>query len=197
MDSAVFVIGRDELPRSVSLGAGESLHWTFAVLPGTDCDLHLDVTLDGPGAEADIAGLYLCRASERVNIEIRLCHKSGGCTSRQTFKGIVGGSARAVFDGLIRVDPGAQKTSAAQQVHSVLLSAEAVAEARPQLEIYADDVECSHGATTGYLDPAQLFYLRSRGIPEQEARALQMRAFIAPVLSRLPEDIQEEILASL
>ena len=92
---------------------------------------------------------------------------------------------------------GAAKSDAHQQCHSLLLSPEAFAEARPQLEIYADDVQCSHGATTGYLNPEELYYLRSRGIPEAEARRLQMVAFLAPVLRRLPESLIEEIHACL
>ena len=116
---------------------------------------------------------------------------------RQLFKGIVGGTARAGFDGLIYVAPDAQKTQAFQENHTLLLSDTARTESRPQLEIYADDVQCSHGATTGYLNPDELFYLRSRGIPEAEARQLQMQAFLAPVVRRLPDALAEEIHASL
>ena len=82
--------------------------------------------------------------------------------------------------------PGAIHTDAAQESRTLLLSDAATAEARPQLEIYADDVKCSHGATTGYLNPEELFYMRSRGIPEAEARAMQIEAFLAPILNRLP-----------
>ena len=197
MDSDIFVIGADTVPQHVSLGAGQTLRWTIVVPPGTDCDLETVIDLDGPGAEADIAGVYLCKGSEHVRIAIRMAHNSGGCNSRQLFKGIVGGSAHASFEGLIYVAPDAQKTSAAQETHTLLLSSDAVAQAQPQLEIYADDVECSHGATTGFLDPSQLFYMRSRGIPEEEARVLQMKAFIAPVVQRLPEEMQEDLYGSL
>ena len=109
----------------------------------------------------------------------------------------MGGTARASFDGLIYVAQDAQKTEAYQENHTLLLSDAARIESRPQLEIYADDVKCSHGATTGYLNPDELFYLRSRGIPEAEARQLQMIAFLAPVLRRLPEPISEEIYGRL
>ena len=193
----VYVIGRDIVPSVVRLGEGESLHWTLVVLPGTDCNLAVEIDLDAPGADVDIAGLYLCRASENVRINLLLKHNSGGCTSRQLFKGIVGGAARAEFDGLVYVAKDAFRTVAHQENHNILLSDKARVESRPQLEMYADDVECSHGATTGYLNPDELFYMRSRGIPEAEARRLQMQSFVSPVVSRLPEDLQEEIYESM
>jgi len=193
----VFIIGRDNVPAEVHLGEGEELHWTFVVLPGTDCSLSLEINLDGKGAFADLAGLYFCRGSENVRIDIMLRHNEGGCTSRQLFKGVAGGSSRAEFDGLVYVARDAMRSSARQENHSILLSEGARVSSKPQLEIYADDVECSHGATTGYLNPDELFYMRSRGIPEQEARRLQIISFVAPVVSRLPESLQEEIYESL
>ena len=189
------MVGRDAVPSAVRLDGGESLRWTIVVPPGQSCELCVEVDLEGPGCEVDIAGVYLCKSDEKVGILVLVRHDSGACVSRQLFKGIVGGRAVAEFDGLIYVKEGAQKTKAYQENHTILLSGEARAESRPQLEIYADDVECSHGATTGYLDPAQEFYMRSRGIPEAEAKQLQMLAFVAPVLSRLPEALQEEIKA--
>ena len=195
MDSEVYIIGRDAVPQFLRLDAGEARSMTLVVPPGTSARLGLEIDLCGPGASLDLAGVYLCNDAERVDLRVLVRHSSGGCTSRQLFKGIVGGRAVAEFDGLIYVKEGAQKTKAYQENHTILLSSEARAESRPQLEIYADDVECSHGATTGYLDPAQEFYMRSRGIPEAEAKQLQMLAFVAPVLSRLPEALQEEIKA--
>ena len=197
MDKRIYVIGRDSVPQYLRLDAGEELSMTLAVPPGQDARLSLEVDLCGPGASLDLAGLYLCPGAERVDLRVLVRHASGGCTSRQLFKGIVGGTARAAFDGLIYVAQDAQKTQAYQENHTLLLSETAFAESRPQLEIYADDVQCSHGATTGYLNPDELFYLRSRGIPEAEARRLQMVAFLAPVLARLPEEITEEIYAGL
>ena len=197
MDKQIYVIGRDSVPQYLRLDAGEELSMTLAVPPGQDARLSLEVDLCGPGASLDLAGLYLCPGAERVDLRVLVRHASGGCTSRQLFKGIVGGTARAAFDGLIYVAQDAQKTQAYQENHTLLLSETAFAESRPQLEIYADDVQCSHGATTGYLNPDELFYLRSRGIPEAEARRLQMVAFLAPVLARLPEEITEEIYAGL
>lgn len=193
----VYVIGRDSAPQYLRLDAGEELSMTLVVPPGTDTLYTLEVDLCGPGASLDLAGLYLCPEAGKVDLRVLVRHAVGGCTSRQLFKGIVGGTARAAFDGLIYVAQDAQKTQAFQENHTLLLSDTARVESRPQLEIYADDVQCSHGATTGYLNPDELFYLRSRGIPEAEARRLQMAAFLAPVLSRLPESLTEEIYAGL
>ena len=182
----VYIIGRDTVPESIRLAGGESMRITLFVPEGTDCALDLTVDLDGPGASLDLAGAWRCTASEQVALKVTVRHNVPGCTSRQLFKGVVGGSARASFDGLVYVAPGAIHTDAAQESRTLLLSDAATAAARPQLEIYADDVKCSHGATTGYLNPEELFYMRSRGIPEAEARAMQIEAFLAPILNRLP-----------
>jgi len=197
MTEEVFVIGRDAVPSVVRLDAGETLRWTLVALPGTSDRLAVEIDLDGPGASVDIAGLYLCPESESLSIDILVKHNSGECHSRQLFKGIVGGEARASFDGLIYVRKDAQKTKAYQENHTILLSDSARAESRPQLEIYADDVECSHGSTSGFLNGDELFYMRSRGIPEAEARRLQMISFLAPVTGRLPEELKAEVYDSL
>ena len=197
MNNEVYVIGRDSAPQYLRLEAGESRNVTLVFLPGATGRFVLEADLVGPGASLDLVGLYLCPDSEQLDLRLLVRHSVGGCVSRQLFKGLVGGSARAAFDGLVYVAQDAQKTEAYQENHTILLSDNARVETRPQLEIYADDVQCSHGATTGYLNPEELFYLRSRGIPEAEARRLQMVAFLAPVLRRLPESLIEEIHACL
>lgn len=220
----VFIIGRDQVPQFVRLESGEKLRWTLVFCPSLFLDgrsaccsgaasplipaaplqqadgcgerkMTIEVDLCGPGAGADIAGLYLCPDSERLELNVLVRHVSGGCVSRQLFKGIAGGTSRASFNGLIYVARDAQKTKAYQENHTILLSDRAKVETRPQLEIYADDVECSHGATTGFLNADELFYMRSRGIPEEEARRLQMISFLAPVLERLPEELRDEIIS--
>lgn len=193
----VVVIGRDTVPSRLVLGEGEKLTLTLLVLPGVSCDILLDIEMNAPGAVLDLAGLYLCRGDEKVRISVNLRHNAPGCESHQMFKGIVDGRSRAEFDGLIYVTRDAQKTKAYQESHTILLSGEAFAQAQPQLEIYADDVECSHGATTGYLDAQERFYMQSRGIPEQEARRLQMVSFISGVASRLPEELQTQVYDAL
>ena len=161
--------------------AGEKLELTFLVLPGESRDIDVAIDLIGEGAEVSLKGLYLCGGDERVNFRILMHHRAGGCVSRQLFNGIAGGTARMTFDGRIIVAPDAQQTEAYQENHNIVLSEEAHAQTTPQLEIYADDVKCSHGATTGRLDEDALFYMRTRGIPEKDARILQMLSFLAPV----------------
>ena len=146
--------------------------------------------LVGPGAEAHITALYLCKADEKVNFRIVMHHMAPGCKSTQLINGIAGGQAQVHFDGTIVVAPDAQQTEAYQENHNIVLTPEAKVETKPQLEIYADDVKCSHGATVGQLNPDELFYMRSRGIPEAEARMLQMLSFLSPVI---PQGREEEI----
>ena len=175
------------------VGAGEKLALTFVVLPGESRDIDVAIDLTGEGAEVELKGLYLCGGEETVNFRILMHHRAGGCVSRQLFNGIAGGSARVRFDGRIIVAPDAQQTEAYQENHNILLSEAAHVETTPQLEIYADDVKCSHGATIGRLDEDALFYMRTRGIPESEAKVLQMISFLSPVTSGLEEDKQIEI----
>lgn len=191
----VYVIGRDAVPQEWKLGEGETLSMTLVVLPGISCELPLRIDLDGPGAQVELSGVYLCGSDEQVRISVDLRHNVGGCSSHQLFKGIVGGSAKAEFYGRIFVAHDAQQTKALQENHNLLLSETARVETRPQLEIYADDVECSHGATIGSLNADEQFYMRSRGIPEAEARVLQMISFIAPVLSHIGDEaLREEVI---
>jgi Fe-S cluster assembly protein SufD len=112
-------------------------------------------------------------------------HAVPRCTTTEAYKGILDGHARGVFSGRIRVLPGAQKTQAYQLSSNLLLSDDATVETKPQLEIFADDVKCGHGGTVGQLDEAALFYLRSRGEPEAEARSLLIWAFAAEVVERI------------
>ena len=178
------------------LEAGASLDLCLLVFP-RECDgLELSVDLVGEGAEASLSGIYVCSEGE-FPLKVTVRHRMGGCVSTQLFNGIVAGSARTGFDGRIVVAPDAQKTKAFQTNHNLLLGDAARAATRPQLEIYADAVECSHGATIGRLDESAQFYMQSRGIPEKEAKVLQMISFLSPVLEHVPEDRREEIAARI
>lgn len=191
------MIGRDAVPQYLRLEAGGRLGLTFIALPGTVARLALEVEIAGPGCDVDIAGAYVCGGEDDFRMNILVRHMSGGSSSRQLVKGLAGGGSRVEFDGLIYIAPDAQKTEAHQESHSILLSPEAKVEARPQLEIYADDVICSHGCTSGFLNAEEEFYMRSRGIPEEVARQLQKLAFLAPVMQRLPEDLRQELYESI
>lgn len=194
----VYLIGKDAVPGRISLGKGESLDMVLVALPGTSADIDLEVDLDGEGAALNLFGLYLCPGVERLNINVKVAHNVGGCSSRQLFKGIAGGRSRTGFYGLIYVAKDAQQTKAYQENHNLQLSEEARVETRPQLEIYADDVECSHGATVGKLDEQEQFYMRSRGIPEEKAKELQMISFISSVAVQVEDEtIREKIYDSL
>lgn len=173
-----------------TVGAGEKLELTFVVLPGESRDIDVAIDLVGEGAEVSLNGLYLCGGDERVNFRILMHHRAPGCVSRQLFNGIAGGSSHVTFEGRIIVAPDAQKTEAYQENHNIVLSDLAHAETMPQLEIYADDVKCSHGATVGRLDEEALFYMRTRGVPEKDAKVLQMLSFLSPVT---PEDERERV----
>ena len=174
--------------------AGERLELTFVVLPGESRDIDVAIDLVGEGAEVTLKGLYLSGGDERVNFRILMHHRAGGCVSHQLFNGIAGGSSRVTFDGRIIVAPDAQQTEAYQENHNIVLSDNAHVETTPQLEIYADDVKCSHGATVGRLDEEALFYMRTRGVPEAEARVLQMLSFLSPVT---PEGDRERVEQSV
>jgi Fe-S cluster assembly protein SufD len=193
----IYRVGIEEVPKRLTLNEQEHLRLTFIVMPGVSAEIPFEINIGKAGVNLEIYGLYLSPHSEQVKFDFTVRHLVGGSHSSQVFRGIVGGSARAEFDGLVYVAKDAQKTEAFQENHSILLSEGAVAESRPQLEIYADDVKCSHGATTGYLNPDELFYLRSRGIPEAEARKMQMISFVSPVIAHLPEDVREQIISRL
>jgi Fe-S cluster assembly protein SufD len=147
----------------------------------------LAVTLAGEGAEARLSGLFLGTGERLVDNHTFVDHALPHGTSRQLYKGVLAGRSRGVFRGRVCVRPGAQKTDARQSNPNLLLSDTAELDGKPQLEIHADDVKCSHGAAIGRVDENALFYLRARGIDAAAARALLVRGFAAEVLAALPE----------
>ncbi len=153
-----------------------------AALARTD----IDQRFDGEGAEAALNGLFVGRGSQLLDTHSRIDHARPHCSSRELYKGIVGDRARGVFHGRITVRKDAQKTDAQQSNPNLLLSREALVHSTPQLEILADDVKCKHGSTIGQLDATALFYLRSRGIGEDEARGLLTWAFASELVARVP-----------
>ena len=145
----------------------------------------VNVVLDGEGGEALLNGLYVVRGQQHVDNHTRIEHAKPHCSSRELYKGILDERARAVFNGRIIVRPGAQKTDSKQTNRNLLLSEEALANTNPQLEIYADDVKCTHGATVGQLSAEALFYLRSRGIDLETARNILTYAFASELTNRI------------
>jgi len=154
----------------------------------------LVVTLAGEGAEAMLHGLFLCTGERLVDNHTFVDHALPRGTSRQLYKGVLAGRSRGVFRGRVLVRPDAQHTDARQSNPNLLLSDGAEIDGKPQLEIHADDVKCSHGSAIGRVDENALFYLRTRGIDEPAARALLVRGFAAEVLAALPEPALAEAL---
>ena len=184
------------IPQRIVVEGGAKVDVVLLVYPGVSCDVKLDVHLVGEGAEANIYGAYVCGSDEKVKIAVDMHHDVPHCNSRQLFKGIAGGRSRVDFYGKIIVAQDAQRTEAYQENHNILLSDEAKVDTKPQLEIYADDVKCSHGATIGRLNEEEQFYMRSRGISLEDAKVLQMISFIAPVLENIQDEAQRETFAA-
>ena len=179
------------IPQNIVVERDAKLDLIVLVLPGVSCDIKIDVRLAGEGAEANIYGAYVCGGDERVKISVDMHHDLPHCNSRQLFKGIAGGTSKVDFYGKIIVAKDAQRTEAYQENHNILLTDGAKVDTKPQLEIYADDVKCSHGATIGRLNEEEQFYMRSRGISLEDAKVLQMISFIAPVIEQVPESDRE------
>ena len=155
------------------------------------------VRFNGEGTGASIGGATLLRNRQHVDNTLVIEHAAGGCKSRERFRSVLDGQSRGIFQGKIIVNPHAQKTDAKMASHALLLSDEAEADNKPELEIFADDVQCGHGATAGALDSALKFYLMSRGIPEKQAEALLIQAFVGEAIEEITHDgIREAIMQS-
>jgi len=162
----------------------------------------VNAVLDGEGGEATLNGLYMVEGTQLVDNHMRVDHVAAHCDSHELYKGILEGKARAVFNGRIYVHHGAQKTDAKQTNRNLLMSPDALCNSNPQLEIFADDVKCTHGSTVGQLDETAIFYLRSRGIGEEAARSLLTYAFAADIVERIKvgavrQDLEEFLFRRL
>jgi Fe-S cluster assembly protein SufD len=136
------------------------------------------VRFAGEETVAAVRGASLLKGTQHADATLVADHAAGACVSRELFKSVLDDRAQSIFQGKIIVRQGAQKTDARMATHALLLTDEAEADNKPELEIYADDVQCGHGATSGALDQDLLFYLKARGIPDEEAQALLIQAFI-------------------
>jgi len=150
--------------------------------------------LHGAAGHAALNAAQLLRGTQHSDFTTVVSHDAPGCTSRQTVKHVLAGKSRGVFQGKIEVARAAQKTDGYQMNQALLLTPDAEIDCKPQLEIYADDVKCSHGATVGALDPEQLFYMASRGIPGEDARAILVRAFLAEALDVIENEAARALL---
>ena len=153
-------------------------------------------TFKGEGTDAKISGAYLLSGRQHADTRLIVDHAVPNCTSREMFKLVMDDHARGIFQGKVIVRPHAQKTDGKQSSHALLLSETAEFDAKPELEIYADDVVCGHGATSGDLNHDHLFYLRSRGIPETEARTLLIQAFVIEAIETVENEAIRDALAA-
>ncbi len=158
---------------------------------------NLNITLDDEHCEANMNGLYLLNGKQHVDNHTMVDHRLPNSNSNELYKGVIDGEATGVFNGKIFVRQHAQKTNAYQSNRNLLLSDKATINTKPQLEIWADDVKCSHGATTGQLDEEKLFYLRTRGLDKKQARALLLRAFAGEMLEHIKLEPLQQHLAQV
>ncbi len=172
---------------TVRQAAGSQYDSVMLALGGSLARQAIQVYLNGPQAQCHLRGLYLGQGRQHLDFHTRIDHQAAACVSRENYRGILADAARAVFSGRIVVHPDAQQTDSNQQNKTLLLSDHAEIDTQPQLEIFADDVKCAHGATVGQLEPEALFYLQARGIALAEARTLLMQAFARQVLQELPD----------
>lgn len=166
---------------------------TFTFASGTVRN-NTAAVLDGPGGNHTVGGLYILHGDQHVDTHTLIDHEAPACESNELFKGIVYDKGTGVFNGKVFVARPAQQTNAYQQSQGVVLSPDAKHFSKPELEIYADDVKCSHGSTTGAIDPEALFYLRARGISYEDARALLLYAFAHDVVEELEDEALQNYL---
>lgn len=181
------VVGRDGAVDWVTLGFGSANGKVF-----------LETKLDGPGADARVTGAYAIDGRQHIDYDTLQEHAAPDTTSDLAFRGILGGRSSAVWRGMIQVDEGAQSTDAFQESRNLLLSRKAHADAIPGLEILANDVRCTHAAAIAQVDPDQLFYLRSHGLPEGQARRLVIEGFLHELVERFEEGpLREAVSAAI
>ncbi len=182
---------------AVTLAGDATFHSAAFDVGGALTRNDLKVDLPEAGASAEFYGLYLTGKGQHVDNHTRVDHRVGPARSKQEYRGILAGQSRAVWNGKALVYEGADGTDAEQSNHNLLLSENAEIDTKPELEIYAEDVRCSHGTTVGQLDEKALFYLRSRGLAEEDARRLLVQAFAAQTLDSIPVAAMREHVATL
>ena len=177
------------------VGRDGNLDWVSLGFGAAKGRVRIASRLAGPGANGKVTGAYASRGTQHLDFDTFQEHAAENTTSDLAFRGVLGDSATSVWSGMIRVDPGAQRTDAFQESRNLLLSREAHADAIPGLEIEADDVRCTHAAAIAQLDEDQIFYLRARGLPEEQARRLVIEGFLAELVERFEEGRSRDALA--
>ncbi|MDA0338856.1 MAG: Fe-S cluster assembly protein SufD [Proteobacteria bacterium] len=180
------------------MAAGDRFDSVMAHLGGTTARHEVDVSIQGEGADCRLAGLSLGQGKQLLDTITKLDHAVPNCTSDQMFKAVLNDASHAIYQGKVIVRQDAQHTDAKQANHNLLLSRDAEATSKPELEIFADDVKCAHGATVGELDQNMMFYLKARGIDEATAQQLLIEGFVTEVLDRIEnETIRNHFAAAI
>jgi Fe-S cluster assembly protein SufD len=180
----------------VTLGARANFN-TFGMTSGAAVSRYqANITFAGEGSRVETNGVNLLRGRQHADTTLLLDHAVPHCASREVFRAVIDDSAHSVFQGRIIVRPDAQKTDAKMMTRALLLSDDAEADNKPELEIFADDVTCGHGATSGALDESLLFYLRARGLKEKEAQALLIQAFVGEAIESIASDALRDLVAA-
>jgi Fe-S cluster assembly protein SufD len=181
----------------VTVGANTKLNFFNMTTGAAVSRLQGIITLAGEGSELLVNGVNLLKKTEHGDTTLVIDHVVPHCTSREVFRAVIDDRAHSVFQGRIIVRPDAQKTDGKMMTRALLLSDEAEADNKPELEIFADDVTCGHGATSGALDESLLFYLRARGLPEKDAQALLIQAFVGEAIEGIADDdLREAVMAA-
>ncbi len=174
---------------SVSVPAGVKKEYVFVLFNNA---LSATINLEGKDASCDIKGIYLMSGMDKGQIKFDMVHAFPDTVSSQNIRGVLTDAAHMTFDGIIRMPRDSQRCGGYQNHRAVLLSEKAVVRATPELEIYADDVQCAHGSAVGPLEQSELFYLMARGIPEKQARRMLLKAFLSTLLPEQLEPVVDE-----
>lgn len=192
--AVVEIVEEDDvvLTHRIRQHAGSRVHTVVVAPRGARVRIDLATDLLGAHAESELHALWIASGNAQTTMDVRVNHLVPDCRSHQLVKGVASGMAVGTFRGLVHVAPDAQRTTAMQQNRNLLMSEGARIFAQPQLEIYADDVKCSHGATVGQMDAEALYYMRQRGLSETAARRLQLHGFAADIVSRIADEKARE-----
>jgi Fe-S cluster assembly protein SufD len=179
----------------VTVGANVKLNFFNMTTGAAVSRLQGFIMLAGEGSELSVNGVNLLQKTEHGDTTLVVDHAVPNCVSREVFRAVIDDRAHSVFQGRIIVRPDAQKTDGKMMTRALLLSDEAEADNKPELEIFADDVSCGHGATAGALDESLLFYLKARGLPEKQAQALLIQAFVGEAIEQIADDgLREHVI---
>lgn len=187
-------LGSTPTALQVLLEADAHCEVVFVAAQAAEATHTIEVEMAGQGAELEIYGLIVADRDDRCAVATKVRHTAENCHSTQLIKGIATANGQGTFDGLVYVAPGAQRTDARQQSRNMLLSTDARIHTNPQLEIYADDVQCSHGATVGNIDDQAIYYMQQRGLSLEQARTLQVMGFVGEILERVVDQQTREEL---